>query len=93
MQVGPDECAVGRYGSRIGDGVTLPEVSGVQQWLGGVATSIGVRYVDPTGAMRAAVTNSSAGGGRFYSRVDCHWSAAGHAFVAATLAALLTAPK
>jgi len=84
LQVGPEECPVGRLFDRVGPGVVLPEASGVQSWLADTAADIGLEFLDPSAAMRA---RAATGGEPFYLRADCHWSPAGHAFMADWLAA------
>jgi hypothetical protein len=83
MQVGAADCSVGRYFDRIDDGVVLPETSGLQEWLAEVSARHGFQVLDPTLAMRDVEQSRST---PLYLRYDCHWSPAGHAFVAQYLA-------
>jgi len=85
LQVGPRECSVGRFFDRVDRGVVLPPDSGVQAWLRGVSDRHGLTFLDPSGAMRA-VDQSSSSSPPLYLRADCHWSAAGHQFIADFLA-------
>jgi hypothetical protein len=65
--------------------VLLPPDSGVQDWLRTVTDRHGIGFVDPSEAMRAA-DQATAGSPPLYLRADCHWSAAGHQFMADFLA-------
>jgi hypothetical protein len=85
LQVGPDECSIGRFFDRVDRGVTLPADSGVQAWLRAVTERHGIAFVDPSAAMRAA-DQATPGSAPLYLRADCHWSAAGHQFMADFLA-------
>jgi len=85
LQVGPGECSVGRFFDRVDRGVVLPPDSGVQAWLRDVTDRHSIALVDPSGAMRAA-DQSAPGSAPLYLRADCHWSAAGHQFMADFLA-------
>ena len=86
-QLGPDECTVGRYLDRLDAGVTLPEDSGVQAWLRATAAKHGIEFLDPTGAMRRRDAGGPANASPpLYLRADCHWSPAGHQFMADWLA-------
>jgi len=85
-QLGPKECTVGRYLDRLDAGVTLPADSGVQAWLRSVAARRGMELLDPTGAMRKRSLDGPGGSSRLYLRADCHWSPAGHQFMADWLA-------
>lgn len=82
-QVGPSECALGRYHYGIEDGVVVSETSGIQEWLAMRSAEIGVTFLDPTESMRRATIGD--GAGPFYTRYDCHWSKAGHRHMAAFL--------
>jgi hypothetical protein len=83
LQVGAAECSVGRFADRVAAGVVLPPDSGVQAWLRDVTARHGIEFLDPSGEMRQA---AAAGGSAFYLRADCHWSPAGHQFMADWLA-------
>jgi hypothetical protein len=82
-QVGPRECALGRYHYGTEDGVVVPATSGMQEWLAMRSAQIGIAFLDPTESMRRATIEDSAG--PFYTRYDCHWSKAGHRHMAALL--------
>ena len=82
LQVGASECSVGRFGDRVDAGVILPPDTGVQAWLRDVAARHQIEFLDPSGEMRQA----AATGSRLYLRADCHWSPAGHQFMADWLA-------
>jgi hypothetical protein len=87
LQVGSNECAVGRLFARVDSNVMLPRDSGIQAWLRGVSERHGVEVLDPSDAMRAAErTRSAAADGPLYLRADCHWAERGHAFMANFLA-------
>lgn len=81
LQVGEKECRIGRYFDRIDDNTLLPDDSGIQQWLSAVTTRHGIDFLDPTTAMRTRAPDG-ADAPPLYLRYDCHWSAAGHQFVA-----------
>lgn len=85
LQVGRRECSVGRFFDRVDRGVLLPPDSGVQEWLRGVSARQRIELIDPSGAMRAA-DDASGGEPPLYLRADCHWSDAGHAFIANVVA-------
>jgi hypothetical protein len=85
MQIGPGECPVGRFFDRVDAGVLLPPDSGVQAWLRTITDRHGIGFLDPSGAMRAA-DQAAPGSAPLYLRADCHWSAAGHQFMADFLA-------
>jgi hypothetical protein len=85
LQLGPGECAIGRYFDRVGNDVMLDASSGVQAWLAGVSRRQGIALIDPTQAMRAHVEREGSTA-PLYLRYDCHWTEAGHAFVAQLLA-------
>jgi hypothetical protein len=86
-QVGPAECSVGRFLDRLDRGVVLPPDSGIQEWLRGVAARRQIELLDPSDAMRQASRQQTAGARTpLYLRADCHWSPAGHRFVADWLA-------
>jgi len=80
LQIGPGECSVGRFADRVGPGVVLPPDSGIQAWLREVSARRGIEFLDPSAEMRQAASE----GGRppLYLRADCHWSPAGHQFMA-----------
>jgi hypothetical protein len=83
MQIGPEECSVGRLFDRIDTGVTLPPDSGIQTFLRMVADRHGFEFLDPSDAMRARVqAEHGRGAPPLYLRADCHWSARGHQFMA-----------
>lgn len=83
FQVGPKECSLGRYHYGIGDGVVVPAISGMQEWLTQRSAQFGVTFLDLTESMRRAVIES--GNGSLYTRYDCHWSKLGHRHVADVL--------
>ena len=90
MQVSTRDCTVGRYFDRVPDDVVLPVDSGLQEWLR--RTSAGVAtfdLYDPLPDMRARA-HADLASRPLYLRYDCHWSEAGHAFMANWLAARLT---
>jgi hypothetical protein len=84
LQVGAQECSVGRLFDRVAPGVILPPESGIQTWLKTIADRHGFIVLDPSERMRAAVQADSTEGpaAPFYLRADCHWSARGHQFIA-----------
>lgn len=90
-QVGPKECSLGRYHYGIEDGVVVPAVSGIQEWLTQVSAQIGIGFLDPTDSMRKAVVEE--GSAPLYTRYDCHWSKLGHQYMAAVLQDWLAAVK
>jgi len=45
-----------------------------------------MELLDPTGAMRKRSLDGPGGSSRLYLRADCHWSPAGHQFMADWLA-------
>lgn len=81
MQVGPQECSVGRLFDRVDNGIVLPPESGLQTWLHMIAERHGFELLDPSAAMRAHVQTQTASD-VLYLRADCHWAAAGHQFMA-----------
>ncbi|MBI2834826.1 MAG: hypothetical protein HYX76_10425 [Acidobacteria bacterium] len=83
LQVSTDECAAGRYFDRVDDATVLPPTSGLQDWLADVCRRYGLEFLDPTAAMRA---RHRAGAPPLHLRADCHWSPAGHRFMAEYLA-------
>ena len=86
-QLAPSECSVGRLLDRLETDVVLPPDSGVQAWLRSFSVRYGVEVLDPSDAMReAAVARASRGEPPLYLRADCHWSTAGHQFIADWLA-------
>lgn len=87
LQVGRNECSVGRLFARVDTNVMLPPESGIQTWLRGISERHGIEVLDPSDAMRAAKQpRSAADGGPLYLRADCHWTERGHAFMASYLA-------
>lgn len=85
LQVSPNECGVGRLFDRVDRGVTLPEDSGVQEWLRSLTGRHGLELIDPSMAMRTW-RESNSDSRPLYLRADCHWSEAGHLFMADWLA-------
>ena len=86
-QIGPAECSVGRFLDRLGPQVVLPPDSGIQAWLRAVSVRRNVELLDPSDAMRPASSQrQQTGGPPLYLRADCHWSPAGHQFIADWLA-------
>jgi hypothetical protein len=85
LQVGSGECSVGRLLDRVEPGVQLPPDSGVQAWLRSVTARHGIEFLDPSGSMRQRDAEAT-GQAPFYLRADCHWSPAGHDYVASWLA-------
>lgn len=86
FQIGPTECALGRYYYNIADNVILPARSGTQEWLAQVAERHGIELLDPTRAMRDYSVSVSSHVPLLYLRRDCHWSKTGHRFMAKFLA-------
>ncbi|MBI1872578.1 MAG: hypothetical protein HYS05_01655 [Acidobacteria bacterium] len=87
LQVGVRECSVGRYFDGIGDTTVLPPDSGIQQWLAGVTRRLDIEFLDPTIEMHTWTSRQTDPlPAPLYLRYDCHWSAAGHRFVADYLA-------
>lgn len=84
LQVGANECRVGRFFDRVDRGVLLPADSGVQAWLREVSARHDIALIDPSLAMRAA--DEAPNATPLYLRSDCHWSPAGHTFVANVIA-------
>jgi hypothetical protein len=83
MQIGAQECSVGRLFDRVAPGVILPPESGIQTWLRTIADRHGFTLLDPSEPMRTAVrADATAGSAPLYLRADCHWSARGHQFMA-----------
>lgn len=85
LQVGPNECSIGRLFARVDTNVLLPPDSGIQTWLRGVGTRHAIDVLDPSDAMREA-TSATANAAPLYLRADCHWSERGHVFMANYLA-------
>jgi hypothetical protein len=82
-QIGPAECSVGRVLQRLGRGVVFPPASGIQEWLREATARHGIELLDPSDAMRrASFQRQLAGETALYLRADCHWSQAGHQFMA-----------
>jgi hypothetical protein len=87
LQIGGNECSVGRFFERVDANVVLPPGSGIQTWLQGIAARHGIEVLDPSEAMRQfEQTRAAAGAGPLYLRADCHWSERGHEFMASYLA-------
>ena len=87
LQVGGNECAVGRLFARVDTGVVLPPVSGIQSWLRGISERHGIDLLDPSAEMRTFNgARPAAETSPLYLRADCHWSARGHGFMAEYLA-------
>jgi hypothetical protein len=83
LQIGPEECSVGRFFDRVDTGMTLPPDSGIQTWLRMIAERHGFALLDPSAAMRTVVQSQPGNGTPpLYLRADCHWSARGHQFMA-----------
>jgi hypothetical protein len=86
-QIGPAECAVGRFLDRLGPEVLLPPGSGIQDWLREVSVRRSIELLDPSDAMRpASFQRAKRAEPPLYLRADCHWSPAGHQFMADWLA-------
>ena len=85
-QVGPEECALGRYSYNIGDDVVFPARSGLQEWLYLLSGSLDIELLDPTDKMRQKSAANAGDDGWLYLRKDCHWSDRGHQFMANYLA-------
>ncbi len=86
-QIGPAECSVGRVLDRLSRDVLLPPDSGIQSWLRAVGARRGMELLDPSDAMRQASSErEKRGEPPLYLRADCHWSPAGHRFMADWLA-------
>ncbi len=86
-QIGPAECSVGRFFDRLGPEVLLPPESGIQAWLRAVSARRSIELLDPSDAMRpASFRRETQGEPPLYLRADCHWSPAGHQFMADWLA-------
>ena len=87
VQIGARECTVGRLFDHVPDGVLMPPESGLQTWLRGVAERRHIALVDPTTDLRSIEEGLPAGAANaLYLRADCHWTARGHAAMAAALA-------
>jgi hypothetical protein len=87
LQIGGNECSVGRLFDRVDRGVVLPPESGIQTWLRGVTSRHGIELLDPSEAMRAYLqARPPADTAPLYLRADCHWSPRGHQFMADYLA-------
>jgi hypothetical protein len=87
LQIGSDECAVGRLFERVETDAVLPPDSGIQTWLQGVAERHHVELLDPSDVMREHVRSRPADDSApLYLRADCHWSERGHQFMADYLA-------
>jgi hypothetical protein len=86
-QIGPVECSVGRLLDRLGPQVVLPPDSGIQAWLRAMSARHGIEVLDPSDDMRQASSErQNQGEAPLYLRADCHWSSAGHQFIAGWLA-------
>jgi hypothetical protein len=86
-QIGPAECTVGRFLDRLGPEVLLPPDSGIQAWLRAVSARRRIELLDPSDVMRpASFAREKQGEPPLYLRADCHWSPAGHQFMADWLA-------
>ena len=87
LQVGDNECAVGRLFERVDTNTLLRPESGIQTWLRGVAERHALELLDPSAAMRAFDSRRPADDtAPLYLRADCHWSERGHQFMADYLA-------
>ena len=86
FQVSASECAVSRPLVGLGDDRLLPPDSGIQVWLRATAQEHKFELLDPSGAMRDFLRSRPSNGPPLYLRADCHWSAAGHQFMADYLA-------
>jgi hypothetical protein len=87
LQVGSDECAVGRLFERMEPGAILPAESGIQTWLQGVSERHRIELLDPAAAMREFLRERPPDDSApLYLRADCHWSERGHRFMADYLA-------
>ena len=87
LQVGADECAVGRLFERVEPGAILPAESGIQTWLQGVSERHRIELLDPSAAMREFLrARPPDDAAPLYLRADCHWSERGHRFMADYLA-------
>lgn len=86
FQVSSSECAVSRPLVGLDDDRLLPPDSGIQTWLRGVAEQEKIELLDPSGPMRDFLRSRPVGSPPLYLRADCHWSAAGHQFMADYLA-------
>jgi len=83
LQIGAEECRVGRLFERVDTNVVLPPDSGIQTWLRGAAQRHGIELLDPSAAMREFEQRRPAGDtAPLYLRADCHWAERGHAFMA-----------
>ena len=86
-QIGPAECSVGRFFDRLGSEVVLPPASGIQAWLRALSARRSIELLDPSDAMRpVSYRREKQGEPPLYLRADCHWSPAGHQFMADWLA-------
>lgn len=85
LQIDPRECTLGRFFDRVDRGVLLPPDSGVQAWLREVTDRQRIEFLDPSEAMRSTDA-ARPDAPPLYLRADCHWSPAGHQFVADYLA-------
>jgi len=92
LQIGPRECTVGRAFDRVDRGIVLPPDSGVQAWLRDVTARNGIEFLDPSDAMRTS-DQSQPERPPFYLRADCHWSEAGHDYIANFLAEWYNTPS
>ncbi|MBK9242173.1 MAG: SGNH/GDSL hydrolase family protein [Acidobacteria bacterium] len=86
FQVSSAECPVSRPLVGLGDDRLLPPDSGIQAWLRAVAQEHKFELLDPSAAMRDFLRTRPADAPALYLRADCHWSAAGHQFMADYLA-------
>jgi hypothetical protein len=86
FQVSSTECSVARPLVGLGDDRLLPPDSGIQAWLRGVAEQEKIELLDPSAAMRDFLASRPKDAPPLYLRADCHWSAAGHQFMADYLA-------
>jgi hypothetical protein len=83
MQVGRQECSIGRFFERVGTDVLLPNGSGIQSWLEDITARHGIDFFDPTPVMRErAQEQEQRNGPPLYLRADCHWTPLGHEFMA-----------
>jgi hypothetical protein len=87
-QIGPAECSLARYFQSIDADVVAPADSGLQGWLRQTTAASAIRFLDPTEAMRQRSSESDP----LNTRMDCHWSVSGHAFMASWLAQQLNPP-
>ena len=82
FQISASECRVARRLAGFQDDRLLPEQSGIQEWIRGVADRNQIELIDPSDTMRKFLNARPAGSPPLYLRADCHWAEPGHQFMA-----------